>query len=148
MSTFTQIVYQIIFTTKNRERTLSKNNRDLLFKYIWGVFKNKNCHLYRINGIEDHIHILTDLHPTISLASLIKDVKLSSTEYIKSNKLFEHFNGWQNGYGAFTYSIKDKDSVVEYIKNQEQHHKTVSFKEEYINLLKQHDIEFEEKYLL
>ncbi len=73
MSTYTQILYQIVFSTKKRERTLTKSNRTELFQYMWGVLKEKNCHLYRINGVEDHLHIVTHLHPTIALASLIKD---------------------------------------------------------------------------
>lgn len=127
---------------------MTKDRRDDLYKYISGVLKNKNCHLYRIGGIEDHIHILMDLHPTVSLSSIVKDVKLSSTEYIKENSLFPQFDGWQNGYGAFTYSIREKDILIEYIKNQEAHHKVKTFKEEYLELLKEHNIAFDEKYLL
>lgn len=148
MSTYTQILYQIVFSTKNREQTLLKPNREELNKYIWGVLKNKNCHLYRIGGVTDHIHIVTHIHPSISLASLVKDIKLSSSDYIKTKLLFSDFNGWQNGYAGFTYSFKDKDHLIEYVKNQEQHHKIVSFKDELIELLKEHGIEFDEKYLL
>ena len=83
MSTYTQILYQIVFGTKNKEQTLTKNNRDELFKYIWGILKNNKCHLYRINGVEDHIHIFTHLHPTIALSALVKDIKVSSSLYIK-----------------------------------------------------------------
>ena len=67
MSTYTQILYQIVFSTKYREPTLLKENREELFKYIWGILKNKNCHLYRVGGIEDHIHIVTHIHPMLSL---------------------------------------------------------------------------------
>ncbi len=148
MTTYTQILYQIVFSTKNRERTLHKENRDVLYKYIWGLLENKKCHLYRIGGVEDHIHILTDLHSTISLASLVKDIKLTSTDYIKKNNLFKNFNGWQEGYGAFTYSIKDKNKLIDYIKNQEIHHARKTFKNEYIKLLNEHGIEFDEKYFL
>ncbi len=148
MSTYTQIIYQIVFGTKRRECTLTKDRRDDLYKYISGALKNKKCHLYRIGGIEDHIHILMDLHPTVSLSSIVKDIKLSSTEYIKENSLFPRFDGWQNGYGAFTYSIREKDILIEYIKNQEAHHKVKTFKEEYLELLKEHNIAFDEKYLL
>ena len=148
MSTFTQSIYQIVFSTKYRQPSLAKPNREELYKYIWGVLKNKNCHLYRIGGITDHIHILTHIHPAISLASLVKDIKLSSSEYIKSLKLFPDFDGWQNGYGGFTYSIKDKDRLIEYIKNQEYHHNEITYNEELIDLLKEHEIEFDEKYLL
>lgn len=148
MSTYTQIIYQIVFGTKRRERTLTKDRRDDLYKYISGVLKNKNCHLYRIGGVEDHIHILMDLHPTVALVSIVKDIKLSSTEYIKENGLFLQFDGWQNGYGAFTYSIREKDILIEYVKNQEEHHKVKTFKDEYLELLKEHHIAFDEKYLL
>ena len=91
MSTYTQILYQIVFSTKYREPLLNKSNREELFKYIWGVLKNKNCHLYRINGVEDHLHIVTHLHPSVSLASLVKDIKVSSSIYIKENNLFISF---------------------------------------------------------
>lgn len=148
MSTYTQIIYQIVFGTKNREPTLTKENRDELFKYIWGLLENKKCHLYRINGVEDHLHIVTHLHPTVSLASLVKDIKLASTEYIKVNQLFKSFKGWQDGYGAFTYSIKEKERLIAYVKNQEEHHRVKTFREEYISLLEEHGVAFDEKYLL
>ncbi len=148
MSTYTQILYQIVFGTKNRERTLIASGRQELFKYMGGILKNKNCHLYRINGIEDHLHIVTHVHPSVALASLIKDIKLASSEYIKEIGLFQKFGGWQDGYGAFTYSIKEKDRLIEYVKNQEKHHKLKTFREEYIELLNEHGIEFDEKYLL
>jgi REP element-mobilizing transposase RayT len=148
MSTYTQILYQIVFSTKNRERTLTNPGRQELFKYIFGILKNKNCHLYRINGVEDHLHIVTHLHPSVSLASLVKDIKLASTEHIKNTGLFNLFGGWQDGYGAFTYSIKEKDRLIEYVKNQEEHHKIKTFIEEYIELLNEHGIAYEEKYLL
>ncbi|MBW6498251.1 MAG: IS200/IS605 family transposase [Bacteroidales bacterium] len=147
MSTYTQILYQIVFSTKDREPNLTKGNREELFKYIWGLLKNKKCHLYRINGVEDHLHIITHLHPSVSLASLVKDIKLSSSQYINANGIFKRFNGWQEGYGAFTYSIKEKDRLIEYVKNQEDHHKVKSYKEEFIELLMEHGIEFDEKYL-
>lgn len=148
MSTYTQILYQIVFSTKHRQKTLSKDTRDELYKYIWGVVKNKNCHPYIINGTEDHLHIATSLHSSVSLASLVKDIKLASTDYIKKQKLFMLIDGWQEGYGAFTYSIKEKDKLIEYIKNQEEHHRVKTFREEYIDFLIQHNIEFDEKYLL
>ncbi len=146
MSTYTQILYQIVFSTKMRERTLQKDNRAELFKYMWGILKNKKCHLYRINGVEDHIHIVTHIHPTIALANLIKDIKLASSSYIKEKNLFSNFDGWQEGYSAFTYTIKEKDNLIEYVKNQEEHHKTKTFREELIELLKEHGVEFDEKY--
>ena len=98
MSTYTQILYQIVFCTKNREHTLTEAGREDLYKYIWGILKNKNCHLYRIGGVSDHLHIATHLHPSVSLASLIKDIKVASADTIKKQDIFPSFNGWQNGY--------------------------------------------------
>ncbi len=147
MSTYTQILYQIVFSTKERENVLIKENRERMYKYIWGILKNKKCHLYRIGGIENHIHIVTSLHPGISLADLVKEIKIASSVMIKEEKLFPHFRNWQIGYGAFTYSIDAKDKLIEYVKNQERHHKRENFVEEYKRLLKEFDIDFDEKYL-
>lgn len=147
MSTYTQIIYQIVFSTKNRVPVLHKTGRPDLFKYIWGILKNKKCHLYQINGVEDHIHILTHIHPSVALSQLVKDIKLASSFYIKENKLFFGFDGWQEGYGAFTYSLKEKERLINYVKNQEEHHKKTSFRDEYMSLLNEFEIDFEEKYL-
>lgn len=124
-----------------------KNGREELFKYIWGILKNKECYLYRINGVEDHIHILTHIPPKLALSDLVKDVKVASSIYIKEKNLFPGFEGWQSGYGAFTYSVKEKERLISYITNQEEHHKKVSFQDEYKAFLSEHGIEFEEKYL-
>lgn len=148
MSTYTQLLYQIVFCTKHREPTLTSDNREALFKNINAILKNKNCTPYRINGVEDHLHIVTHIHPSISISSIVKDIKLGSSECIKRDGLFKDFNGWQGGYGAFSYSIKDKDRLIEYVKNQQEHHKTKSYMDEYIELLNVQGIEFDEKYLL
>jgi putative transposase len=147
MSTFTQILYQIVFSTKNREETLFETDRERLYRFIWGVLQNQKCHLYRIGGVEDHLHIVTHIHPSVALASLVKDIKLASGSFIKSEKIFPLFDGWQDGYGGFTYSISAKDNLIEYVRNQVEHHKKESFRDEYIRLLKEHGIEFDEKYL-
>ncbi|MDI9338600.1 MAG: IS200/IS605 family transposase [Alphaproteobacteria bacterium] len=88
MSTYTQIIYQIVFSTKYREPVFTKDKKEELLKYISGVIKNKNCHLYQINVVDDHLHIVTHIHPTISLSSLVKDIKVSSSIYIKEKKHF------------------------------------------------------------
>jgi len=147
MSTYTQLIYQIVFSTKNRRPVLQKEKRDDLFKYIWGIMKNKNCHLYRINGVKDHLHIITHIHPSLPIAGLVKDIKLSSGNFIRKKNLFAGFEGWQSGYAAFTYKIDAVDNLIEYVKNQEEHHKFVSYREELINLLNEHKIEFDERYL-
>ena len=119
-----QIFYQIVFGTKNREASIADAHSEELYKYIWGTLKNKNCKLYRINGMEDHIHIFSDLHPSVSLADYIKDIKISSNLWMKGSGKFPKFKGWQDSYGAFTYSIKEKDNIINYVKNQKEHHKS------------------------
>lgn len=93
MSSYRQIIYQIIFRTKHSQKTLKPEHTEILFKYIWGIIKNKNCHLYRINGMEEHIHILTDLHPNIALADFIRDIKTASSIWLKDSGYFPHFIG-------------------------------------------------------
>lgn len=101
-----------------------------------------------MNGVEDHIHIVTHLHPSVALADLIKDIKIASSKWIKENGIFKNFSAWQEGYGAFTYAIKEKSRLIEYLKDQEYHHKKIAFREEFVELLHEHQIEFDEKYLL
>lgn len=144
---YTQTIYQIVYSTKYRERTLNKLDRPEFFKDITGILKNKKCHLYQVNGVEDHLHIITSLHPSIALASLVKDIKLGSTSFIKQKKIFPDFNGWQNGYAAFTYAMEAKNDLVQYVMNQESHHYRQTFTEELIELFLEHRIEFDEKYL-
>jgi len=148
VSTYKQIFYQIVFGTKNRHPCIPLEHEEELYKYIWGIIKNKNCHLYRINGMPDHLHIFSDLHPSISLSDYVKDIKLASSDWMKKQEKFSGFTGWQNGYGAFTYSIREKDMIIEYVKNQKEHHKNESFYDEYKRLLIENGIEFDEKYLL
>jgi putative transposase len=147
MSTFTKIYYHIIFSTKQRRPFLVKEGRPDLYRYIWGLLKNKQCHLYRINGTEDHIHILCSLHPSISLAELVKTIKVATSLWIKEKKLFWGFDQWQTGYGAFTCSHNEKNSIIEYIKNQEEHHKKFSFIDEYKRLLDESAVKYEDTFL-
>ena len=148
MSSFKQIYYQIVFGTKYRKPTITEEHCEKLYKYIWGIIDSKDCHLYRINGIEDHIHIFSDLHPSIALADYIKDIKVASNEWMKESGLFPDFEGWQIGYGAFTYNIKQKDIIIEYVKNQKEHHKNETFYDEFKRLLIENGIQFDEKYML
>ena len=147
MSTHTQIIYHIVFATKNRKPTIEKSQKKRLFAYIFQLLTNKKCHLYRINGVEDHIHILTHIHPTISISALVKDIKVSTSIFLKKELVFKDFNGWQEGYGAFSETAKSKDRLINYVKNQEKHHEKTSFFDEYKALLEEHEIVFEQKFL-
>lgn len=148
MSTYRQIFYQLVFGTKNRKPSIARTYDVELYKYIAGIIKNKHCKLYRINGIEDHIHIMSDLHPTVCLSDYIKDIKVASSIWMKDSGLFPSFEGWQDGYGAFTYSLREKDRIINYIKNQKEHHRSEIFYDEFKRLLVENGIEFNEKYLL
>src|SRR5438552_1577110 len=112
MSTYRQIYYQIVFGTKNRKQSIANTHDEELYKYISGIIKNKNCKLYRINGIEDHIHIMSDLHPSVCLADYVKEIKVASSLWMKENGKFPAFEGWQDGYGAFTYSVREKEMII------------------------------------
>ena len=140
MSSFRQILYHIIFRTKNSAKTLPLSESEELYRYIWGIIKNKNGTLLRINGMEDHVHILSDLHPSIALADYVRDIKSSSSLWLKSNPKFPAFDGWAEGYTALTYAWRDKDMIVDYIKNQREHHKQTDFLAEYRQLLEEHGI--------
>ena len=148
MSTYTQVYYHLVFSTKERVPVLLAEKRENLFRYTWGILKNKDCHLYRINGVEDHVHILTGIHPRVCISDLVKEIKISTNKWIKEGAVFPAFTHWQDGYGAFTVSHNDKDVLIEYIKNQEEHHRKVSFREELRELLVRHGIEFDERYLV
>jgi len=136
MSTYTQILNQIVFNTKHREPTLIRQNREELLSFIWGILEKKNRHLHRTNGMENHMHILTHIHPKVSLSSLIKDIKISSTLHFKNQKLFHDFTSWQESYGAFSYNINDRNRLIDYVKNHETHQPKIDFRDEYIKILK------------
>ena len=148
MSSYRQIYYQIVFGTKYREATINTNNEEYLYKYIWGLIENKKCKLYRINGMPDHIHIFSDLHPSLCIADYVKDIKVATNIWMKESGKFPLFRGWQEGYGAFTYSIREKDMIINYIKNQKEHHRTETFYDEYKRLLVENGVEYDEKYFI
>ncbi|NDW13192.1 IS200/IS605 family transposase [Bacteroides sp. 214] len=148
MATYRQILYHIVFRTKNSERTLSQENISHLYKYIWGIISNKGCTLLRINGMEDHIHILSDLHPTVALSDYVKEIKTASSIWLKESGEFPHFKGWGTGYCALTYAFRDKDIITQYIKNQQEHHQRETFQDELKRILVEERVEFDEHFLL
>ncbi len=96
--------------------------------------------------MEDHIHILSDLHPSIALANYMRDIKTSTSIWLKQQDGFQKFDGWADGYAALTYSYKEKETLINYIKNQQNHHKNVSFEEELRKLLESEDIQIDDRY--
>ena len=146
MSSYRQILYHLVFRTKDGRKTLVREHSVELYAYLSGFIRNKNCFHYRINGMEDHLHILCDLHPTIALADYIRDIKTASSVWLKQSGKFPGFKGWADGYAALTYAWKDKEMIANYIKNQQEHHKKESFEEELRRLLKEQGVEVNEKY--
>ena len=124
-------LFHIVISTKHREKTIEEANKRELYAYILGIVKNKGCHLIRINGIANHIHLLVDLAPEIGLSQFIRDLKRSTSFWLKSKpELFPKFEGWGREYYAFSCSESHRDAVVQYIMNQETHHKVVTFDDE------------------
>lgn len=146
MSSYRQHLYHIVFRTKDSLPTIRQNNAHELYSYITGITRQKNSHLYRINGVENHLHILTDMNPSIAPIDFVKDIKVSSSIWMKKNNLFPAFNGWAVGYGSFTCSYMDINRLIEYIKNQHEHHQKNSFEEEYRKLLLDYGITPDEKF--
>ena len=146
MSSYRQHLYHIVFRTKYSLPSIKQEYVNDLYSYITGIIKNKKCHLYRINGVENHLHILTDINPSLAPIDFIRDVKVSSSLWMKASCLFTAFNGWAVGYGSFTCSFKDLDRLIEYIKNQQEHHRKISFEQEYRNLLMEYGIIPDEKF--
>jgi putative transposase len=146
MSSYRQHLYHIVFRTKDSLPTIRQYNAHELYSYITGITKHKNSHLYRINGVENHLHILTDMNPSIAPIDFVKDIKVSSSIWMKRSKLFPAFNGWAVGYGSFTCSYMDINRLIEYIKNQHEHHQRISFEDEYRKLLMECGITPDEKF--
>lgn len=147
MSTYRQIYYHIVFAPKHRTPAINCTAESNLYNYIGSVIKSLNSQLLQANGMEDHLHLLTDLHPGISLSNFVKEIKVASSLWMKRSGLFPAFYGWQDGYGAFTISEKEKAAVSQYIINQKIHHRKENYESEYKRLLKEYNISFDDRYL-
>jgi len=146
-NTYTQLYIQIVIVVKGRHCLIPAGKKENLYKYITGIIRNKNHKLLVINGISNHIHILIGLNPVDALSNLVKEVKRCSTNFVNEQKWLKGNFSWQEGYGAFSYSRSQLEKVINYINNQENHHKKKTFREEYIALLKKFEIEYEERYI-
>lgn len=146
-NSFTQIYLHIVFSVAYRNALISDKFKDDLYKYISGGIKNQGHHVIAIGGTADHIHILIRYNVTQNLPQLIQSLKVQSTKWINENKLSRFRFAWQNGYGAFSYSQSQVDVVTNYILNQKEHHKKVSFIEEYRKLLDLYHIDFNSNYI-
>ena len=146
-NTYIQIYIQLIFAVKYRHSLIKTSFKEDLHKYITGIVKNQKQKLLAINSMPDHIHKFFGITQEIKLADLVRDIKSDSSLFINDKKLSKQKFHWQEGYGGFSYSQSQKDSVIKYIMNQERHHKEKTFKEEYLEFLKRFDVEYTDKYL-
>lgn len=146
-NTYTQLNIHVVFAVKGRENILPIKLRPELFKYISGILSNTNQFPLAVNGYKDHVHMFFEMHPTNSLSEIIRIVKASSSKWINENRLIPGKFSWQEGYGGFSYSRSQRDEVINYIIKQEEHHHHKSFREEYLNMLKKYEINYDESYI-
>lgn len=130
----TKMLIHIVFATERRMPFIPEEFKRDLYNYIFGILKNKGCYTYRINGMTDHVHILIDLNPTIALSDLIRDVKRSSSLWMKENESFPNKANWGKGYYAMSLGSDGLDTCIDYIKNQKIHHLSADFMAEAENL--------------
>ena len=144
---FSRIYIQYVFAVKGRQNLLQKPWRDEVFRYMAGIIKGKGQKPIIVNGVADHVHVFVGLKPAQNISELIRDIKNNSSNFINEHNWVEGRFSWQEGYGAFSYAHSQIPAVFEYIQNQEQHHRTKTFRDESVDFLKKFEIEFEERYL-
>jgi len=137
-----------VFSTKNQEKWLKSDIREKIFSYIGGICRENSFKLIKAGGVDDHLHLLVSLPSTITIAKAIQYLKGGSSRWIHETFGDMKNFAWQEGYGAFTIGVSQIDRTIKYITNQEDHHRKKTFREEFIDILNYHGIEFEEKYLL
>lgn len=137
----------LIFSPRGRQGLILPSFEKRLYRYITGIVQNKGQTLIAINGMPDHIHLFVGFKPTIAISDLVRDVKSASSKYINEEGFIRGRFLWQEGFGGFTYSHSQVDSVAIYVLNQKEHHRKKTFKEEYLGLLKKFAVPFEDRYL-
>jgi len=145
--TYSKIYIQLVFAVKGRKSLISSEWEEEVYKYITGIITRQGQKLIIMNGVSDHVHIFIGIKPSCRLSDLVREIKKSSSAFIKEKKFTPFKFEWQEGYGAFSYSHSAIDQVCKYIENQKGHHKKITFKEEYISLLQKFSIDFDQKYV-
>jgi REP element-mobilizing transposase RayT len=147
MSTYTSLTYHVVFSTKFREPTIAESWQEQLYSYVGGIIRGEKGHLIEIGGIEDHIHLLAGFKPTIAVSEMLQRIKGNSSKWINDeNKTTKRFE-WQPGYGAFTVSQSQIPTVRRYIQRQREHHKSVTFRDEFLAMLERHNITYDPRYV-
>lgn len=130
--------YHLVFATKNRQATIPAELRRDVYKMLFTILEESKCFVFRINGTSNHVHILFNLHPCISLSDLVNKLKTATSHWMKNDKRFMYFNGWCKEYFAESISRKDIDATIHYIKNQESHHGLISLEDEMTGFYQNH----------
>ena len=144
---FPHILIHYVFSTKNRQPFLTEDIRPRVFNYMGGIARKNDIQPQIIGGVEDHVHMLVLLPKTLSIAKAIQLIKGGSSRWIHDEfPQLKHF-AWQIGYGAFSVSLSNKEYVMNYIKRQKEHHRKKTFKEEFVEFLEKHNIEYDERYI-
>lgn len=145
--TYSQIFYHVVFAVRNRNSLIVPAVKSELYKYITGIVQKQNQKLFIINGMPDHVHLLLNCKPDINLSNLVKEIKEHSTKFINSKKIIPRKFYWQAGFGAFSVGKRELPIILNYIKNQEEHHRRKNFRTEYLEFLKENEIDFKEEYI-
>ena len=146
-NTYTQMNVQAVFAVKRRENLIQKNWCDELHRYIAGTLKETGNYPLAVGGYKDHVHVFFELNPAMAVSDILRNIKAKSSKWINSEGLIDGQFNWQSGYGAFTYSKSQRSNVINYILKQEEHHRGQTFKNEYLGLLDDYDIKYEDAYM-
>lgn len=146
-SSFTNLLYHVVFSTRHRQPLITPSLQPDLYAYIGGIVRNHEGILLEAGGIADHIHLLAKLSPKLAVVDVLRDLKAGSSKWVNERSESSLRFEWQTGYAAFTVSCSQVETVRRYLQNQEEHHRTRSFKDEYLTLLKRHEIQYEERYV-
>ena len=146
-NTYTQIYIHVVFAVEGRQNLIRGEHNDELQKYITGIISGERQKMIAINNMPDHLHLLIGLQPDYALSDLVRAVKAGSSRFINEKRWVAGRFSWQEGFGAFSYSRSQLGAVIRYIENQQKHHAKKSFREEYIDLLKKFNVEYDERYI-
>lgn len=144
---YSKLQIHIVFAVKYRSALIHQSWQEELYKYICGIIQNKGHKLLAINGMPDHIHIFIGLGPTEALSDLVREIKKASTQFINDKRFIKHKFQWPEGYGAFSYAESEVNTVVKYIRNQKQQHANKPFNQEFLEILRDFDIEYKMEHL-
>jgi putative transposase len=147
MSTFTNLLFHIIYSTKYRKPLIQAGWQDDLYGYIGGIVRENKGTLLKIGGVADHMHLLAKLSPTLAISDVLRIIKTNSSKWINERKDVNYKFQWQPGFAAFSVSESQAPVVENYIANQAEHHRTKTFEEEFLGMLKKHRIEYDPRYV-